>query len=165
MEFLRIALERCKSCVVFITLGVCLFTALCPYSIHPKAAKSATFLVTFWAFPSRVTISLAVQVCDVPSSPQRGESYPGKELEGRSGAVNHSSLLHSHEWRAAPNLHNIVRTCESSGWHPSKREPTPIHMSREDWGQPAERPRMRNPQKKKERRPPPVSLLLQIREH
>ena len=39
---------------------------------------------------------LAVQVSDLPSSPQREESYPGKGLEGQSGAVNHSSLLCIH---------------------------------------------------------------------
>lgn len=62
---------------------------------------------------------------------------------------------------------------ESQGWHPlpcptactlSTPKPPPpqppsIHMSKEDWGQAAERPKMRSPQKKKETKTPPSTSL------
>lgn len=133
--------------------------------IHLQAAKiSATLFFTI--FLRGASTDLALQVSDLPSSPQREESYPGKRLEAQSGAVNHFSSRHSNEWRAALNLHCIWRTCESPGWQP----PTPtIHPPPFTWAERIGVNQLSDLRwetlKRRRRQPPPLPLLLQIVEH
>lgn len=92
---------------------------------------------------------LTVQETDLPSSPQREWSYPGKRL-GRWSSKSH--LL--------PAFTRVASSSElalhgKNLWETNLTPPTPPTLpprhGREDWGQPALR--MRKPQKKKGKPP------------
>lgn len=87
------------------------------------------------------------------SSCRREEFYPEKELQGQSGAVNHCSARVSEQlWTCTTERKNPRMTPIQA------LTPTPVHRSWEDWGQSAERPQTRNPQKKSEGTTAPPSL-------